>query len=60
LKLEPDQTEDYVEYLLQAKSYDEAARRLVDFLNNDRLASQKGKSKHDVRLPSRNCALGAA
>eukprot|EP00898_Chlorokybus_atmophyticus_P007007 jgi/Chlat1/7307/Chrsp58S06932 len=50
LKLEPGQLEEYVDYLLNAAHYEEAALRLAEFVNNDDLPSLKGKTKHQLWL----------
>eukprot|EP00771_Trimastix_marina_P000533 gnl/Trimastix_PCT/1553.p1 GENE.gnl/Trimastix_PCT/1553~~gnl/Trimastix_PCT/1553.p1 ORF type:complete len:878 (-),score=280.43 gnl/Trimastix_PCT/1553:33-2603(-) len=50
VKLEPDHAEELIEYLLDAGAYNEAATRLIEFINNDRHQSLKGKSKHQMWL----------
>ena len=41
--------EDYIEYLLIIKRYDDAAVHLVDIINDDKYVSSKEKSKYQVR-----------
>ena len=42
--------EDYIEYLVMIKRYDDAAQRLVEIINDERFVSTKGKSKHEVLI----------
>jgi hypothetical protein len=40
--------EDYIEYLIIIKRFDDAAVKLVEIINDDKYVSAKGKSKHEV------------
>ncbi len=40
--------EEYVDYLVQAGDWDEAAAQLVNIVNNDHFISINNKSKHDL------------
>jgi len=48
LMLQPEQTEDYVKWLVEAGLLDEAATRLADLVNNEDFESIQGKSKHEL------------
>lgn len=48
LKLQPENTEDYVEYLISADRLDEAALKLAHIVNRDDFVSKKGKSNHQL------------
>ncbi|XP_062622386.1 pre-mRNA-splicing factor SYF1-like [Saccostrea cucullata] len=48
LKLQKENTEDYIEYLMKIDWLDEAANRLVDIINDDGFVSKEGKSKHQL------------
>jgi len=50
LKLEPNEVEDYVEFLLKHDQWNEAAALLAKALNRDSFVSRKGKSKHALWL----------
>jgi hypothetical protein len=50
LKLEPENTEEYISYLKDFDRLDEAAQRLAFFINSEEYKSRHGKSKHQVRL----------
>ena len=43
--------EDYIEYLVIIKRFDDAAVKLVEIINDDKYVSAKGKSKHEVGQP---------
>eukprot|EP01114_Cavostelium_apophysatum_P017774 TRINITY_DN5355_c0_g1_i2.p1 TRINITY_DN5355_c0_g1~~TRINITY_DN5355_c0_g1_i2.p1 ORF type:complete len:856 (+),score=276.49 TRINITY_DN5355_c0_g1_i2:217-2784(+) len=47
LKYEPTQLEEYIEYLIAAGEWDEAAKQLVTLFNTEDFRSKKGKSRHD-------------
>lgn len=48
LKLQKENTEEYVEYLMKIGWLDEAANKLVDIINDDSFVSRVGKSKHQL------------
>ena len=48
LMLHPDDVEDFVEFLLESNTVDEAARHLAELVNDDQFVSSRGKSKHDL------------
>ncbi|XP_033732120.1 LOW QUALITY PROTEIN: pre-mRNA-splicing factor SYF1-like [Pecten maximus] len=48
LKLQKENTEDYIEYLKSIEWLDEAAARLVNIINDDPFVSKEGKSKHQL------------
>ncbi|XP_048776809.1 pre-mRNA-splicing factor SYF1-like isoform X2 [Ostrea edulis] len=48
LKLQKENTEGYIEYLMKIGWLDEAANRLVDIINDDAFVSREGKSKHQL------------
>ncbi|KAK3581457.1 hypothetical protein CHS0354_031782 [Potamilus streckersoni] len=48
LKLQKENTEDYIEYLKSIGRLDEAAKRLADIINDDGFVSKEGKSKHQL------------
>ena len=48
LKLQKENTEDYIDYLISIGWLDEAALRLADVINDDSFVSKDGKSKHQV------------
>eukprot|EP00658_Telonema_sp_P-2_P002567 TRINITY_DN1096_c0_g1_i4.p1 TRINITY_DN1096_c0_g1~~TRINITY_DN1096_c0_g1_i4.p1 ORF type:complete len:438 (+),score=146.14 TRINITY_DN1096_c0_g1_i4:251-1564(+) len=48
LMLQPEQTEEYVKWLVDAGLLDEAAKRLADLVNNESFESIQGKSKHEL------------
>ncbi|MCV5005174.1 hypothetical protein OFM39_36505, partial [Escherichia coli] len=48
LKLFPEDSEDYIEYLTTSGRLDEAAIRLSEIVNNDSFVSKHGKSKHQL------------
>jgi pre-mRNA-splicing factor SYF1 len=50
LKLEPARGEQYVEYLLDAECYDEAAAQMVALVNDPDFVSTSGKSRHQLWL----------
>ncbi|KAA6397352.1 MAG: putative XPA binding protein 2 [Streblomastix strix] len=45
LKIEPSQTEQYIEFLLERSQYDEAAQILIDFINDPTKISNMGHTK---------------
>ena len=48
LKLQPENTEEFVAYLIKANRLDEAATRLAGIINADEFVSKIGKSKHQL------------
>lgn len=48
LKLQPEQAEDFIEYLLSINRFDEAALKLAEIVNDDSFISKEGKSKHQL------------
>lgn len=48
LKLCPENAEEYVDYLIDAKRLDEAAVMLSKVVNNENFVSQQGKSSHQL------------
>jgi pre-mRNA-splicing factor SYF1 len=48
LKIAPQHCEEYLEYLLNANQYDEAARVLAKIVDDEKYVSPKGKSKHQL------------
>ena len=44
-QIAPEDTEDYIEYLLSIDKMDEAAVKMADIVNDDDFVSKKGKSK---------------
>ncbi|PIA40997.1 hypothetical protein AQUCO_02300046v1 [Aquilegia coerulea] len=50
LKFDPTHIEDFIEFLLNSKLWQEAAQRLAFVLNDDHFYSIKGKTKHQLWL----------
>lgn len=48
LKLQKENTEEYIEYLKSIDWLDEAAKRLVNIIDDDSYVSKEGKSKHQL------------
>ena len=48
LKLEKDDSEDFIEFLVSIGRLDEAATRLADIVNNEKFQSKHGKSKFQL------------
>ncbi|XP_013791269.1 pre-mRNA-splicing factor SYF1-like [Limulus polyphemus] len=48
LKLTPENTEEYIEYLRSQGRLDEAALKLAELVNNEDFVSKEGKSKHQM------------
>ncbi|KAK4337020.1 hypothetical protein RND71_044200 [Anisodus tanguticus] len=48
MKIQPEDAESFVDYLIQIGKFDEAAVKLADIVNNDKFASKEGKSKHQL------------
>ena len=48
--LQPEQTEEYVKWLIDVGLLDEAAKRLAALVNNEEFESVQGKSKHELWL----------
>ncbi|PVD22082.1 hypothetical protein C0Q70_17885 [Pomacea canaliculata] len=48
LKLQKENTEEYIEYLISIGWLDEAAMRLADVINDENFVSKEGKSKHQL------------
>jgi hypothetical protein len=54
-KLQKENTEGYIEYLMKIGWLDEAGNRLVDIINDDSFVSREGKSKHQVGVAGKVC-----
>ncbi|KAF3334916.1 pre-mRNA-splicing factor SYF1-like protein [Carex littledalei] len=50
LAFDPSHVEDFIDFLLQSKRWQEAADRLASVLNDDSFYSIKGKTKHQLWL----------
>ncbi|KAF3426468.1 hypothetical protein E2986_04597 [Frieseomelitta varia] len=48
LKLAPEDTEEYIEYLISIERLDEAAVKLAQIVNQDDFVSKHGKSNHQL------------
>lgn len=48
LKLQKENTEEYIDYLISIDWLDEAAIRLADVINDETFVSKEGKSKHQL------------
>ncbi|XP_053201125.1 pre-mRNA-splicing factor syf1 homolog [Panonychus citri] len=48
LKLSPEDTEDFIDYLRGMGRLDEAAVKLYEIVNNENFISKEGKSKHQL------------
>ena len=48
LKLQPENTEEYVDYLKSIDRLDEAAVKLAYIVNKDDFVSKRGKSNHQL------------
>ena len=48
LKLNPEEAEDFVQYLISVDRLDEAALKLAEIVNRDDFISKEGKSKHQL------------
>ncbi|RWS31360.1 pre-mRNA splicing factor Syf1-like protein [Leptotrombidium deliense] len=48
LKLQPEDAEDFIEFLLSIGKLDEAAVKLAEVVNRDDFLSKEGKSKHQL------------
>ncbi|XP_011502536.1 PREDICTED: pre-mRNA-splicing factor SYF1 [Ceratosolen solmsi marchali] len=48
LKLAPEETEEYIDYLISIDRLDEAAMKLANIVNQDDFVSKYGKSKHQL------------
>ncbi|XP_043463575.1 pre-mRNA-splicing factor syf1 homolog [Leptopilina heterotoma] len=48
LKMAPEDTEDYIEYLISIDRLDESATQLAHIVNQDDFVSKHGKSKHQL------------
>lgn len=48
VKLEPTHAEDFIEYLIEHESFDEAAVQLTRIINDDNFSSSRNKSKHQL------------
>ncbi|CAH0387979.1 unnamed protein product [Bemisia tabaci] len=48
LKLCPENTEDYIDYLISIDSLDEAATKLAEIVNKENFVSKHGKSNHQL------------
>ncbi|KYQ93672.1 TPR-like helical domain-containing protein [Tieghemostelium lacteum] len=50
LKIHNENVEDYIEFLVSLKAWNEVAEQLLDIINRDNFNSTKGKTKHDLWL----------
>jgi pre-mRNA-splicing factor SYF1 len=50
LRLNPDAREDFINYLISIKKFDEAMTNIIDILNDTLFHSKKGKSKFELWL----------
>ncbi|EDQ86376.1 uncharacterized protein MONBRDRAFT_28344 [Monosiga brevicollis MX1] len=50
LMIEPNDAEEFVDYLVSAKRYEEAAAILIEVLNKEKYVSKQGKSHHQLWL----------
>ncbi|CAG2107967.1 unnamed protein product [Medioppia subpectinata] len=48
LKLQPEEAEEYIQYLISVERMDEAAVKLAEMVNRDDFISKEGKSKHQM------------
>lgn len=48
LKMQPEEAEDFINYLISIDRLDEAALKLADIVNDDEFISKEGKSKHQL------------
>jgi len=48
LKVEPENTEKYIDYLIDIGWLDEAALKLAEIIDDDKFVSKKGKSNHQL------------
>lgn len=48
MKIQPEDAEDFISYLLSVGKFDDAAVRLTDCVNNEQFISKEGKSKHQL------------
>jgi len=48
LKLQSENAEEFIDYLIEIDHLDEATRRLVDIINKEDFVSKAGKSKHQL------------
>jgi len=48
LKLEPSHAEEYITYLKSKSRWGEAAKRLIEIVNDEGFRSLEGKTKHDL------------
>lgn len=48
LKFRPEETEDFIEYLISIDRYDEAAIKLADIVNDEKFISKHGKTNHQL------------
>eukprot|EP00761_Pharyngomonas_kirbyi_P004703 gb/GECH01004708.1/.p1 GENE.gb/GECH01004708.1/~~gb/GECH01004708.1/.p1 ORF type:complete len:902 (+),score=289.33 gb/GECH01004708.1/:1-2706(+) len=48
LMLEPEDVEEFIDYLIETGYYDEAAKHLAKIVNDEHFISQKGANKHDL------------
>lgn len=46
LKLQPENAEDFIDYLISIDRLDEACLKLADIVNNEKFVSKKGKTNH--------------
>lgn len=48
VELAPEETEDFVEFLIEQQRMDEASQKLVDILNNEHFGSKYSKTKFEL------------
>lgn len=48
VQLCPENSEDYIEYLISIDRLDEAALKLAELVNKDKFISKHGKSNHQL------------
>jgi len=48
MKIQPEDAEDFINYLIHIQKYDDAAVKLAEIVNNENFNSKEGKSKHQL------------
>lgn len=48
LKLQPEEAEEFINYMISINRYDEAALKLTEIVNDEQFISKEGKSKHQL------------
>ena len=46
--MDPSDAEEYIDYLISVKRYDEAAVKLTEVVNHEKYNSKRGKSTHQL------------